>query len=130
MRPSSCVEPQRGQHAQNSQDHADKTRDRGELSPLDGQSDVPLCRSCEHLDQLRLEAGRQSPARVAFRIGKFFEVVDQPGQRDPIGAVGRQVISGNLGHPAVAPLEKAARLVDGVDDVRNLKRLGKKSSDE
>ena len=83
-----------------------------------------LCRSGEHLDQLRLEAGRERPAPVAFGVGKFFQVVDQPRQRDPVGPVGRQVIAADLRQTAVAPLEEAARLVDRVDHVGHLERLG------
>ena len=55
--------------------------------------------------------------------GQVLQLVRQPRQGDPIGALGRQEIAGYLRHATVTPLEKAARLVDGINDVGHLQRL-------
>ena len=68
--------------------------------------------------------GERVPPPLAFGIGEFLQVVDQPRQRDPVAAIGGQVIAADLRQAAVAPLEEAARLVDRVDHVGHLERLG------
>ena len=68
--------------------------------------------------------GERVPPELAFGVGKFLQVIDQPRQRDPVAAIGGQVIAAHLRHAAVAPLEKTARLVDRVDHVGHLERLG------
>ena len=55
-------------------------------------------RSSEHLDELRLEARRKCPASMSLGVGKFFEVVGQPCQRDPVAALGGEVKPLHLRH--------------------------------
>ena len=88
-----------------------------------GDATCARCGSIEHVDQLRLEARRERSACAAVGVGQLFQIVDQPSQRDPIGAIGRQVIAADLRHAAVAPLKEAARLVDRIDHVGHLERL-------
>ena len=96
------------------------------LEPVGGGTDILWgCRSSEHLDQLRLEARREGSASVAFGVGKV-----SPGRwpAAPARSGRRARPSGNSRPPApdaaVAPLEEAAGLVDRVDDVGHLERLG------
>ena len=53
----------------------------------------------------------------------MLQVIDQPRQRDPIGAIGRQVVAADLRHAAVTPLKETTRLVDRVDHISHLERL-------
>jgi hypothetical protein len=56
-------------------------------------------------------------------IGNSLQFIDEPGQRQPIAPIGRQVIAADLCHSLVAPLKETARLVDRVDYISHLERL-------
>ena len=50
--------------------------------------------------------GEKDPPEPPSGFGKLFEIVNQACQGNPIAAIGDKIITPDLGHSAVAPLEK------------------------
>ena len=117
------VEPGGGGHQQDAGEQAHRAEERGDLGPVGRGRGRGLVRSGEHGDQLGLQAGGKAPA-ARFGVGDGLQVVDQPGQRQPLVAVGRQVEAADLVDPAVPPPEEPPGLADRVDHVGDLERLG------
>src|SRR5208337_2813641 len=96
----------------------------GRLHPVGGGTDILWgSRSIEHLEELRLEAWRKKRASMAGGAGKVFQVVGQLREGDPVAALGGEIISLHLREILVSPLEEAAGLLNGIDDVSHLQSL-------
>ena len=83
-------QPEGGGQADHPEETAEQSEQRHERQPLGGAAGVGMDGTTEHGDQLRLQARGEARRRPPSRVGDVFQVVDQPGQRQPVAALGRQ----------------------------------------